>query len=54
MDHRKCRYADFSGAPRLGGVRAQRCNFVLQSALNCLNLKWQFIEHIGLGLKRPF
>ena len=32
----------------------QRCNFVLQSALNCLNLKWQLVEHVGLGLKRPF
>ena len=25
----------------------QRCNFVLQSALNCLNLKWQLVEHVG-------
>ena len=32
----------------------KRCNFVLQSALNCLNLKWQVVEHVGQGLKRPF
>ena len=25
----------------------QRCNFVLQSALNCLNLKWQLVKHVG-------
>ena len=25
----------------------QRCNFVLQSALNCLNLKRQLVEHVG-------
>ena len=22
----------------------QRCNFVLQSAINCLNLKWQLVH----------
>ena len=32
----------------------QRCNFVLQSALKCLNLKCQLVEHVDLGLKRPF
>ena len=32
----------------------QRCNFVLWSALNCLNLKWQLVEHVGQGQKRPF
>ena len=26
----------------------QRCNFVLQSALNCLNLEWQLVEHVGV------
>ena len=36
----------------LGGVRG--CNFVLQSALNYLNLKWLVVEHVGLGLKRSF
>ena len=25
----------------------QRCNFVLQSNLNCLNLMWQVVEHVG-------
>ena len=25
----------------------QRCNFVLQSALNCLKLKWKLAEHVG-------
>ena len=25
----------------------QRCNFVLQSALNYLNLEWQLVEHVG-------
>ena len=34
-----------------GGVRG--ANFVLQKALNCLNLKWQVVEHVGKGLKRP-
>ena len=30
------------------GIRGyQRCNFVLQIALNCLNLKWQLVEHVG-------
>ena len=24
----------------------QRCNFELQSALNCLNLKWQVVDHV--------
>ena len=32
----------------------QSCNFVLQSALNCLNLEWELVEHVGYGLKRPF
>ena len=27
--------------------RCQRCSFVLHSALNCLNLKWQLVEHVG-------
>ena len=33
--------------PKLAGMEirgCQRCNFVLQSTLNCLNLKWQFVE----------
>ena len=25
----------------------QRCNFELKSALNCLNLKWQVVDHVG-------
>ena len=25
----------------------QRCNIVLQSTLNCLNLEWQLVEHLG-------
>ena len=25
----------------------QRCNSELQSALNCLNLKWHLVEHVG-------
>ena len=31
----------------------QRCNFVLQGALNCLNLRCQVAEHVVYGLKRP-
>ena len=30
----------------------QRCNFVLQSALSCVNMKWQAVEPVGL--KKPF
>ena len=30
------------------------CNFESQSALNCLNLKWQVVDHVGYGLKRLF
>merc|ERR1712051_475726 len=25
----------------------QRCDFVLQSTLNCLNMKWKLVEHVG-------
>ena len=25
----------------------QRCNFELQSSLNCLNLKWQVVDQLG-------
>ena len=33
----------------------QRCNFVLQSALNFVNLKWQVEEYIcRLRSKKPF
>ena len=27
--------------------KCQRCNFVLWSTLNCLNLSWQLVEHVG-------
>ena len=28
-------------------LRGQGCNFVIQSVLICLNLKRQFVEHVG-------
>ena len=31
----------------LGGVRGAILYY-------CLNLKWQLVEHVSLGLKRPF
>ena len=37
-NHLLC-YVEFRGC--------QRCNFVLQSTLNCLNLEWQLVEHVG-------
>ena len=35
-------------------IGCQRCNFVQESALNFVNLKWQFVEHVDYGLKRLF
>ena len=28
-------------------VGVSEVQFLLQSALNCLNLKWQVVEHVG-------
>ena len=36
-----------SNAILIGTRGCQRCSFVLQSAFNCLNLKWQLVEHVG-------
>ena len=37
---------------RLFSRGCQRCNFVLQGALNCLNLKWHLVKHVGFRSKK--
>ena len=47
----RCTRADaFPGIIESRG--SQRCNFVLQSALNCLKLKWQLVEHVQSCVKK--